>query len=423
MMAAANGSVWRGLLKTIIQNPIIEHAAILTMGSSNDNSTMTASENTDEEIAMIMASEAVSAESGSTTASDTAQGALSAKQWAILCRFLMGQCTPVEYMWDEVCSLADRQFLRGNGRCARSRFLLTLEATWSRTVIVKRITRNEEGVSELCIHKSGLLPRLLGEWEVSVRFIGAYAAHVERKVYFVLSYTPGMDLFNLFANRDITLAIWLRLACFLCRTLATLHAAHIMHGDVKPDNVIVRGSSVVTAKDMDALARDCVGGFELIDWQWAGRTNYDGEEQEPFATLTAQSPPEDGIANAKRSLVDDIWANASGYKYWPPLEVYGVGGGGGKPGQWSDVTEHQCQCVDLWGCAVTLLEVADMNLLFSHGAKPYGVEELAEACRVTPLFDGFAGGAEIAETLVSLAKGVASAREAYNVFSKICGCD
>jgi len=110
----------------------------------------------------------------------------------------------------------------------------------------------------------------------------------EGKRYLTMEYVPGTTLRELIdARRGLELTPALQIAKQVCRGLAAVHKAGIVHGDLKPQNVMVMGSGVAKLMDFGVArprARQDKGA-----WVVAGTPLYMSPEQAKGADLDDRS--------------------------------------------------------------------------------------------------------------------------------------
>jgi len=105
--------------------------------------------------------------------------------------------------------------------------------------------------------------------------------------YFTMEYVPGTTLRELLDRRPILdLAPTLQIAKQVCRGLGAVHRAGIVHGDLKPQNVMVVGNGVVKLMDFGvARTRSALSKGEPL----AGTPAYMSPEQARSAELDERS--------------------------------------------------------------------------------------------------------------------------------------
>jgi eukaryotic-like serine/threonine-protein kinase len=105
--------------------------------------------------------------------------------------------------------------------------------------------------------------------------------------YITMEYVPGTTLRQLLAQQPLPeLGPTLQIAKQVCRGLAAVHRAGIVHGDLKPQNVIVKGNGVVKLMDFGvARTRSALARGEPV----AGTPAYMSPEQARGADLDERS--------------------------------------------------------------------------------------------------------------------------------------
>ena len=105
--------------------------------------------------------------------------------------------------------------------------------------------------------------------------------------YFTMEYVPGTTLRELLARGSILdLLPTLQIAKQICRGLAAVHRSGIVHGDLKPQNVVVMGNGVVKLMDFGvARTRSALARGEPL----AGTPAYMSPEQARGAELDERS--------------------------------------------------------------------------------------------------------------------------------------
>jgi eukaryotic-like serine/threonine-protein kinase len=105
--------------------------------------------------------------------------------------------------------------------------------------------------------------------------------------YFTMEYVPGTTLRELLGRQALPdLAPTLQIAKQVCRGLAAVHRAGIVHGDLKPQNVVVMGHGVVKLMDFGvARTRSALTRGEPL----AGTPAYMSPEQARGAALDERS--------------------------------------------------------------------------------------------------------------------------------------
>jgi serine/threonine-protein kinase len=105
--------------------------------------------------------------------------------------------------------------------------------------------------------------------------------------YFTMEYVPGTTLRELLGREALLdLVPTLQIAKQVCRGLAAVHRAGIVHGDLKPQNVVVMGNGVVKLMDFGvARTRSALARGEPL----AGTPAYMSPEQARGAELDERS--------------------------------------------------------------------------------------------------------------------------------------
>jgi len=112
------------------------------------------------------------------------------------------------------------------------------------------------------------------------------------QVYLVSPYVPGVTLQERLKDGKLSVVETLRVATSLMTGLRELHEESLIHGDIKPSNVIVDGTPVARATLIDfGLTRGLRSETEL-DGRWAGTACYISPEQAGLLKL-----PIDGRAD------------------------------------------------------------------------------------------------------------------------------
>jgi serine/threonine-protein kinase len=106
--------------------------------------------------------------------------------------------------------------------------------------------------------------------------------------FLTMEYVPGTTLSELLDRRGkLDLAPGLQIAKQMCRGLAAVHSANVVHGDLKPRNVMVMANGVVKLMDF-GVARGSRSG-ENKEGIIAGSIQYMSPEQGRGAVLDARS--------------------------------------------------------------------------------------------------------------------------------------
>jgi serine/threonine protein kinase len=159
----------------------------------------------------------------------------------------------------------------GLGQMFRAR-----DASLGRTVALKllppEITGNPERLEQL-LHDARVAtalshPNIAALYEV---------AQDDGTPFLVLEYVPGLSLRNVIAGRPLNPRRAVDLAIQLADALADAHAADIVHGDLKPDNIIVTPKGA--AKILD---------FGLSAWTRGGQLRRSAARLEPADAAALQ---------------------------------------------------------------------------------------------------------------------------------------
>ena len=140
--------------------------------------------------------------------------------------------------------------------------------------ILREFTGSAETYRKLAALRSPYLPRIQKVEEAA------------GKVTVVEEYIQGDTLASLLEVKPFTEEQAQKAAICLCRALAVLHAADIVHRDVKPQNVILRGEEAVLI-DFD-VARE-VKTQAAADTQIMGTAGYAAPEQYGFSQTDARA--------------------------------------------------------------------------------------------------------------------------------------
>jgi serine/threonine protein kinase len=136
------------------------------------------------------------------------------------------------------------------------------------------VLRQETRLARMITHPNVVRAYDLGESD-GVRFL-------------TMEYVPGTTLSELLERRGrLDLAPGLQIAKQICRGLAAVHKAGVIHGDLKPRNVMVMASGVVKLMDF-GVARGARGG-ERQDGLVGGSLQYMSPEQARGGALDPQT--------------------------------------------------------------------------------------------------------------------------------------
>ncbi|HKC14159.1 MAG TPA: protein kinase [Vicinamibacteria bacterium] len=106
--------------------------------------------------------------------------------------------------------------------------------------------------------------------------------------FLTMEYVPGTTLSELLDRRGkLDLAPGLQIAKQICRGLAAVHNANVVHGDLKPRNVMVMANGVVKLMDFGVARGSRIG--ENKEGILAGSVQYMSPEQARGAVLDARS--------------------------------------------------------------------------------------------------------------------------------------
>jgi serine/threonine-protein kinase len=109
----------------------------------------------------------------------------------------------------------------------------------------------------------------------------------EGTYFLTMEYVPGTTLTELLERRGpLDLAPGLQIAKQICRGLAAVHKAGVIHGDLKPRNVMVMASGVVKLMDFGVARGTRLGKLEGM---MGGSLHYMSPEQARGAELDPQS--------------------------------------------------------------------------------------------------------------------------------------
>jgi len=135
-----------------------------------------------------------------------------------------------------------------------------------------QLLRQEIKVARSITHPNVVRVHDLGEMD-GVRFVS-------------MEYVAGTSLRHLFAQSGrLDLAPGLQIAKQICRGLQAVHAVGIVHGDLKPDNIIVMPNGVVKLMDFGvARPRQAMGSMEVV-----GTPRYMSPEHARGAALDERS--------------------------------------------------------------------------------------------------------------------------------------
>lgn len=106
------------------------------------------------------------------------------------------------------------------------------------------------------------------------------------RVFVLEEYVAGDTLEFLLAEAPLTLEQTRQIALQLCNALNTLHGLHVIHRDVKPENIILRGDEAVL---LDFDASRVVKADGSADTRIMGTTGYAAPEQFGFSQTDARA--------------------------------------------------------------------------------------------------------------------------------------
>jgi serine/threonine-protein kinase len=146
---------------------------------------------------------------------------------------------------------------------------------------VLKLRGDQSGPAERLRHEIRLARQITHPNVVRVHDFG----EAEGTYFFTMEYVPGTTLRELLDQRGaFDLVPGLQIAKQLCRGLDAVHQARIIHGDIKPQNVMVMGNGVAKLMDFGvARARTQEGGV------MAGTPLYMSPEQTRGAELDERS--------------------------------------------------------------------------------------------------------------------------------------
>ena len=113
-------------------------------------------------------------------------------------------------------------------------------------IVVPQADLNRHLVSEIALLNSAVMehPNLIKYFGVAIEPAASPAAHnlASKEVYIVTEFMDGGDLRSLLRASDTSLpwALRVRIARDIARALVQLHAAEVVHRDIKTENVLVR---------------------------------------------------------------------------------------------------------------------------------------------------------------------------------------
>jgi serine/threonine-protein kinase len=163
---------------------------------------------------------------------------------------------------------------------------LARDVRLERRVAIKVLNRSDEQAWAEMLQEARLASSLDHRYICTVYDVGEVEAEGEGPPYIAMEYVDGLSLADGLEGGALEPLMTLRLAAHLCDALAYAHEHGVVHGDIKPSNVLITPDAEAKLADFGCAARSPRAGLAPVHGDiWAlGRLLYQmatGEDPPP----------------------------------------------------------------------------------------------------------------------------------------------
>ena len=163
---------------------------------------------------------------------------------------------------------------------------LARDTRLDRRVALKILNRSDEQASADTLQEARLASSLDHRYICAVYDVGEADAGGEGPPYIAMEYVDGLSLAEGLEGGPLEPLMTLRFAAHLCEALAYAHEHGVVHGDIKPSNVLITPDAEAKLADFGSAARSPRAGLAPVQGDiWAlGRLLYQmatGEDPPP----------------------------------------------------------------------------------------------------------------------------------------------